>query len=247
MVIKGLLFDSNGTMVDIHTNEWHDDLYRVISNLLSYQGVMLSPSMVKKAYFQIMKEQQAHSSERCPEFDVVALFREMVARNATPFTHSLSHEQMVHLPHFLGQTHRAASLHRLQLYPGVTETLQRLQSTYQLGVVTNAQSTYAVPELNTVGLLHFFDPIIVSGDFGYSKPDPRLFETALQRMNLAPGEVLFIGNDMHSDIHGARDCGMKTVFFRTNQGLQEKSGVQPDYIIYEFPELLEALRFFQDR
>jgi len=247
MDIKGLLFDSNGTMIDIQTNEWHDDLYRVISNLLSYQGIALSPAMVKKSYFQIMKEQQARSAEHYPEFDVVALFREMVARNATAFTHSLNPEQLVHLPHFLGQAHRAASRYRLQLYPGVAETLQRLQPAFTMAVVTNAQSAYAVPELNAVGLLHYFNPVIVSGDFGYGKPDPRLFETALQRMNLTPAEVLFIGNDMYHDIHGAKACGMKTVFFRTNQGLQEKAGVQADYIIYEFPELLEALRFFQER
>ena len=40
---------------------------------------------------------------------------------------------------------------------------------------------------------------------------------------------------------------MKTVFFRSNQGLQKKEGVKRDYIIYDFPELLNALRFFEER
>ncbi|MBE3088492.1 MAG: hypothetical protein IMZ71_05210 [Chloroflexi bacterium] len=40
---------------------------------------------------------------------------------------------------------------------------------------------------------------------------------------------------------------MKTVFFKSNQGMQEKEGVKPDYIIYNFPELLNAIRFFEDQ
>ena len=41
MIVKGIIFDINGTLTDIRTNEWHDDVYRVISNLLSYQGISL--------------------------------------------------------------------------------------------------------------------------------------------------------------------------------------------------------------
>ena len=44
MSIKGVIFDVNGTLIDIHTNEWHDDVYRVVSNLLSYQGCLLYTS-----------------------------------------------------------------------------------------------------------------------------------------------------------------------------------------------------------
>jgi len=50
---------------------------------------------------------------------------------------------------------------------------------------------------------------------------------------------------MYRDVYGARKLGIKTVFFRSNQGQQEKEGVEPDYIIYTFPELLNALRFFE--
>jgi hypothetical protein len=40
---------------------------------------------------------------------------------------------------------------------------------------------------------------------------------------------------------------MKTVFFKSNQGAQERDGVKPDYIIYNFPELTNAIRFFEKR
>jgi len=247
MVIRALLFDINGTLIDILTNEWHDDIYRTLSNLLSYQGIALGPNAVKDAYAQIMKEQKAASEEHHPEFDVVGIFREIITRHATGFTHCLPPEKLEQLPLFLAETHRAASRFRLQLYKGVAETIAQLLPKYRLAIVSDGQSAYAVPELNAVGLLDFFDPVIISGDFGIRKPDQRLFENALAIMRLEPSEVLFVGNDMYRDVYGARKLGMKTVFFRSNQGQQEKEGVEPDYIIYTFPELLSALRFFEEQ
>jgi putative hydrolase of the HAD superfamily len=58
---------------------------------------------------------------------------------------------------------------------------------------------------------------------------------------------VFVGNDMYRDVYGAQRIGMKTIFFKSNQGTQEKEGVKPDYIIYNFRELLNALRFFEER
>ena len=141
----------------------------------------------------------------------------------------------------------AASRCRLQLYPGVEDTVKHLHEKYRSAIVSDGKTAYAVPELHAVGLLGYFDPVIVSGDFGYRKPDKRLLEHALLSMKMEPSEVLFVGNDMYRDVYGAQRLGMKTIFFRSNQGTQEKEGVKPDYIIYHFPELLNALRFLEER
>ncbi len=247
MIVRGIIFDVNGTLSAIHTNEWHDDVYRVISNLLSYQGISLHPDIVKDLYFRIMKEQRTASVEAHPEFDVTGIFREIVHRHATDFTHGLPHEKLEQLPRLLAEAHRAASRFRLELYPGVGDTIRQLHSTYRLAVVTDAQSPWAIPELNAVGLSGYFDPVIISGDFGCRKPDRRLFKAALDAMKMDASEVLFVGNDMYRDVYGAQKLGMKAVFFKSNQGTQEKDGVRADYIIYEFPELLNAIRFFEDR
>jgi len=247
MIIRGLIFDINGTLTDILTNEWHDDVYRVISNLLSYQGISLVPNAVKDSYFQIMDEQRTARGERYPEFDAIGIFREIIMRNSTDYTRRLPPEKIEQLPRLLAETHRAVSRFRLQLYSGVENTIKQLLPKYHLAIVSDSQTAYAVPELNAVGLLGYFDPVIVSGDFGYRKPDKRLLEQALLSMKMEPSEVLFVGNDMYRDVYGAQRLGMKTIFFRSNQGTQEKEGVKPDYIIYRFPELLNALRFLEER
>ncbi len=245
MIVKGIIFDSNGTLSDIQTNEWHDDVYRVISNLLSYQGISLAPILVKDLYFQIMKNQRAAFDERYPEFDAIAIFREIVTRYSTDFTRGLPAEKIAQLPRLLAETYRAASRFQLQLYPGVEDTIRQLHLKYHLAIISDGQTAYAVPELNAVGLSDLFDPIIISGDFGYRKPDKRLFTAALTAMKMEPSEVLFVGNDMYRDVYGAQRLGIKTVFFKSNQGTLEKEGVKPDYNIYNFPELLNAIRFFE--
>ena len=105
---------------------------------------------------------------------------------------------------------------------------------------------YALPELHAAGLSGYFDPIIISGDIGYRKPDLRLFSAALSAMKMDSSEVLYVGNDMYRDIYGAQRLQIKTIFFKSNQGQQEKDGVKPDYIIYKFPELLNAIQYFKD-
>ncbi len=246
MIVKGIIFDVNGTLTDIRTNEWHDDVYRVISNLLSYQGILLDASVIKYFYFQEIKKQRAACIDRYPEFDAIAVFSEIVAQHSTDFTRGLSIEKLEQLPRLLAEAHRAASRFRLQLYPDVEPTLRKLHPKYRLAVISDAQTAYALPELNAVGLSGYFDPILISGDFGYRKPDERLFNNALAQMEMQPSEVVFVGNDMYHDVHGAQRLGIKTVFFKSNQGLQDKDGVKPDYIIYSFPELLNAIRFFED-
>jgi putative hydrolase of the HAD superfamily len=245
MIVKGIIFDINGTLTDIRTNEWHDEVYRIISNLLSYQGILLDPNTVKDLYFQIMKKQRAASSERHPEFDAIGIFHEIVAQHSTNFTRNLPAEKLAQLPVFLAEAHRAASRFRLQLFPGVMDTLGQLRPKYHLAIVSDAQTAYAMPELNAVGLSDHFEHIIISGSFGYRKPDERMFTSALTAMKMKPSEILFVGNDMVTDVYGAQRLGIKTVFFKSNQGTQEKDGVKPDYIIYKFPELLNAVRFFE--
>ncbi len=242
-MIKGLLFDVNGTITDILTNEGHDDMYRMLSNFLDYQGVSISADEVKRLYFEINKRQRKSSGEEFPEFDAVGIFREIVEQNASDYTKALPQEKQNLLPQILAEVFRAASRFKLQPYPGVVDVLNSLREQYRLGALSDGQHVWAIPELRSAGLLEFFDPLIISSDLKFRKPDRRMFELILKQMELTPEEVLFVGNDMYRDVFGAHEAGIKTVFFKSNQGEQKYSGAEPDYIIYDFHQLPEAVRF----
>ena len=87
----------------------------------------------------------------------------------------------------------------------------------------------------------------VSGDLGFRKPDVRIFREGLRKLALESHEVIFVGNDMYRDVYGAALAGMKTIFFKSNQGDHSFHGKEPDYIIYDFTELPKAVDFLKNR
>src|ERR1700720_300388 len=101
MEIRALLFDVNGTLIDIETDEWMDEAYRAVAHFLTYQGIALGRGEVRDLYFQIMKEQFAASREVYPEFDVVGVWREVIRRYATEYTRSLEPGKLLRMPLFL--------------------------------------------------------------------------------------------------------------------------------------------------
>jgi putative hydrolase of the HAD superfamily len=248
MGIRALLFDVNGTLIDIETDEWMEEAYRAIAHYLTYQGIALHRGEVRDLYFQIMKEQFAASAEIYPEFDVVKVWREVLRRYATDYTQSLGPEKLLHMPLFLAELQRGISRKRLVAFPQTEEILAELKTRYRLAVVSDAQSAYGLPELQAVGLADYFSPIIISGDYGYRKPDPRLFQAALAKLQVRPEEAIFVGNDRFRDVLGARQVGMKTILFCPNGIHGESPGAaEPDYILYHYADLPRAIEFFATR
>jgi putative hydrolase of the HAD superfamily len=243
MDIQALLFDVNGTLVDIETDERMEEAYRAIAHFLTYQGIALHRGETLDLYFQVMKEQFGASKEQFPEFDVVAVWREILRRHASAYTRSLPPEKLELMPLFIAEMQRGISRKRLCAFPHGPEVLAHLKIHYRLAIVSDAQSAYAVPELMEAGLAQYFDPIVISGDYGYRKPDRRLFQTALDRLGVRPEHAIFVGNDRYRDVFGAQQLGMKTVLFASGQAAHHAHDAEPDYIIYHFSELPTAVEF----
>jgi putative hydrolase of the HAD superfamily len=246
MKIEGILFDVNGTLIDIHTDEGMDEIYRSLSHFLTYQGIHLRRGEVRDRYYRIMEEQLKASGQRHPDFDAVALWRQFLAGHLNPVSRP-SRKRLEVMPCFLAEMYRGISRLRLELYPDVKSVLDELETRFPLAVVSDGQSVWALAEMRALEIEGYFDPIVISSDHGFRKPDPRLFQKALDGIGARPENVLFVGNDMYRDVFGARELGMKTVFFASNQGRRSMEGVEPDYIIYRFAELRQAVRFFEQR
>lgn len=239
-MIKGILFDLNGTLIDIYTTESDDQLYRVTTNYLDYYGVKIAPCELKRRFFELNRMQRQQSEEDFPEFDVAKIFQQIIGDY-----HTRPLENTAELARSTAVVFRAAGRYKLECYDGVYEIMRDLKKRFLLGAVSDGQSLWAVPELQSVNLEDFFQTVVVSGDLGYRKPDIRLFRQALDALQLAPQEVIFVGNDMYRDVYGAHAAGMKTVFFKSNQGDHSYHGADADYIIYNFNELPRAIEFLQ--
>ena len=94
MKIDAILFDVNGTLTDIMTDEGKPDVYRSLRNFLQYQGIQIHKDEIRDAYFRYMKEQRDNSPEKYPEFDVVKIFERLLAEHTTELSDVLAPEQL---------------------------------------------------------------------------------------------------------------------------------------------------------
>jgi putative hydrolase of the HAD superfamily len=239
--VAAVAFDVNGTLVHIRTDEHREDIFRTIGHFLTYQGIDMRRHQVRDEYFDRLKRQQRESPEKYPEFDAVAIWRSIIDDFGADYTRALPPQRLAQLPLTLAEIYRGVSRKKLKLYPHVRTMLDQLHERFPLAIVTDAQSAYARGELHKVGLAQYFDPIVVSGDHGFRKPDPRLFEFTLERMGVSAAQTVYVGNDMFRDIYGARQIGMRTIMFDSDQGTKEYEGCTPDYRITDHRQLLEIM------
>jgi len=118
-----------------------------------------------------------------------------------------------------------------------SQVLNELNSKYRLGIVSN----FAIPEcvqqlLEREHLTQFFEVIVISGAVNKRKPNPEIFDLALEKMQLDATDVAFVGDTVDADVKGAKDMGMKSVYIdrRPQKGLEE---YPPDYTIKTLNEL----------
>jgi putative hydrolase of the HAD superfamily len=239
--IRALAFDINGTLIEIWTEDGAEAAFRAVGHFLTYQGIDVRRGLLRDLYFQVMKEQLRASPETHPEVDAPAVWARIIDTLATDFTRSLAPDARAQLPVSVAQVYRGVTRRRLHLYPHVREVLDALRGRLPMAVVTDAQSAYARGEMHKVGLLDYFSPIVVSGDYGYRKPDRRLFQAALDGLGVAAEHTLYVGNDMHRDVYGAREAGMRTVMFNSDQGTKAYGDCVPDYTIDDHRELLRIV------
>lgn len=95
--------------------------------------------------------------------------------------------------------------------PGTVEALERLKAGgMRLAVISNSDGR-AAAALEAGGLLDQFEFVIDSGEVGVEKPDPRIFQIALNRMGLEASEAVYVGDLYEVDVVGARAAGLDVV------------------------------------
>jgi putative hydrolase of the HAD superfamily len=83
-----------------------------------------------------------------------------------------------------------------------------------LGVVSNSEGRVE-EALEAAGLRQYFDVVVDSALVGIEKPDPRIFQAALQALGVLPEETLFVGDLYEVDVIGARAAGIEAVLIET--------------------------------
>ena len=232
---EAFVFDLYGTLADIRTDENNPGLWRKFSELYSSLGAHYSPAELKKDYLQICMEAAAqvqaegvenYGKDFLGEVDLTAIFQILFQGKGV----SCSREKAA----LVANVFRILSREKLNVYDGVKETLGRLrESGKKVYLLSNAQSDFTRPELELLGLTDCFDGILISSEEGCKKPSPVFFRRLTERYGLALGSCLMMGNDVNTDIRGAKAVGMDTLYIHTETSPQLMGKPEADYAVLD--------------
>jgi HAD superfamily hydrolase (TIGR01662 family) len=112
----------------------------------------------------------------------------------------------------------------VRLVPGILKAIEKLSENYILCIATNAglsDTPAMIRALERVKVQQYFKFYFSSKELKVKKPDPRFFEKICKKMGLPPQDCIMIGNDYLKDICGAKEVGMRTIFYNPSGTVRE--------------------------
>lgn len=127
------------------------------------------------------------------------------------------------------------------IYEETFEVLDQLKGKFDLLLLTNGSPSLQQTKLTiTPEIAPYFSHIIVSGAFGKGKPDPSIFDFALEKCGVSPEEVLMVGDNLMTDILGSSRVGMRSVWINRENTPQDDE-VKATYEIENLRELFSII------
>ena len=146
----------------------------------------------------------------------------------------------------------AAIDHLPDLVDGATELLSKLRGRWRIGLVSNTGRTPGAVlrgVLDRLGIGGMFDVTVFSNEHGECKPEPSIFSRLREGLGVAPSDIVFVGDNLFSDVWGAKQAGMRAVHFdppvrgtAVGPVTREVENIVPDATINflrELPPILE--------
>ncbi len=141
----------------------------------------------------------------------------------------------------LTERYRALRFAEMRLFPGAIDTLAQLRRHgIRLALVTNGSTESQRMKIERFGLAPYFDYILIGSEFGVSKPDPRIYEAALQAIDCRPTAAWMVGDDLYHDIAAPQQIGIVGIWVDARGvGLAPDAPTKPDHTIRSIRELMK--------
>lgn len=184
----------------------------------------------KKRYMPIIEQQNEEAFR-------VQLIRDLLAERGI---NNISDESAQALQDKFNDDRNVA----FDFYPGIKEWLIEARKFFTLVVITNGPEYSQVPKVERVNMIAHVDYLIIGGQEPEEKPFPSIFKKALKLANCEAHEVIHVGDSLASDIAGANNSGITSVWIQHQQPLDAELGINPDHRIMhpsEIPALVREL------
>jgi putative hydrolase of the HAD superfamily len=207
----------------------------LLNGALSVPAAHVLVEGVSQRFVQILN--RSYEEERIEELDAALLFRGSLEALGLLVDDALL-EEIIQAVEDVGYTLRERA-------PEADEVAAKLRARgLKLGLVSNYCSLPSVVrrQAREAELLQLVDESIFSCEIGLRKPHPRIYQTVLERLNVPPGAVVFVGDRLREDIMGPKALGMRAILsqqFRQEDPSQAR--VPPDAVITRLAELPAVL------
>ena len=132
------------------------------------------------------------------------------------------------------------------LFPEVIKVLKEIYKVYHIGLITNGLPELQWQKIKGVGIELYFENIIISGEINFRKPNEEIFLLAIKRFNITKENCVMVGNSLNSDILGANNVGIYSIWINRRNKEKIKSEIKPNKIITSLLELPEIIKkYFQ--
>lgn len=198
-----ILFDLDDTLFD------HSGCTRDALGVLRecYPGLqVLAPDVMAREYHRLLED--LHLRVLAGELGIdearVRRFERLFARAGITVAADTAHEAAT--------VYRTSYLAAWREVDGAKDLLAALKEIGATGVVTNNRATEQRRKLTCCGFDALLDTVVIAEETGRAKPDPRIFEIALERLGCRAEETVMIGNAWDTDILGARAARIRPVW-----------------------------------
>jgi beta-phosphoglucomutase len=130
--------------------------------------------------------------------------------------------------------------HELQPIPGAVDFMKWAAGRYRLALATSATPRNRAAALQTLGIAECFESIVDTARFQRPKPDPEIFQVAMQDLKLNPSDCWII-EDSLPGVRAGKAAGCFTVAITTTFGTTSLSGAGADMVVNSFRQLRSSM------
>lgn len=118
--------------------------------------------------------------------------------------------------------------------------INKIKMHVKVAIITNGTTQRQNAKILNTNLNSCFDTIIISEEVGFAKPDKRIFDLALNKLNVHPEDALFVGDDIQKDIGGCQNAHIKGIWFNPHMKKND-SEIKPYAEIDSLDRLLSSI------
>ncbi len=205
MNIKHIFFDLDHTLWDFETNSNKTFSYIFERNKLqiNFDAFIEVYQPINFRYWKLFREDKVNKAD----------LRYGRLREAFDAIGYKVNDEMIHL---LSEEYITFLADHNALFDNALDILDYLKPQYNMHIITNGFEEVQIRKLRNSNLSPFFDQVITSEKVGVKKPNPVIFEYALEIAGADAHESVMIGDNFEADIIGAMDVGMQAIFCKFN-------------------------------